>query len=161
MDQQTGKKASPRTVTFVLCLVVQWTWGIVQNLIGLAYFLAALRNRHFRFRTSIVTQWKIPFSVGCGMFVFVSNENEAPDGAVIQSKWDYDNLVHEYGHCIQSMLLGPLFVPVIAIPSVIWSSLPFFERFREKRKRSYYWLYCEKWANMLGDKICRNNRLHS
>lgn len=32
-------------------------------------------------------------------------------------------LVHEYGHTIQSMILGPLYLIVIGIPSTLWGFL--------------------------------------
>ena len=159
-----NKKAaaeSPKPLTLALCLIVQWTWGSVQNALGFLLFLTVLRKRHYLFRTSIVTEWKFPYSADYGMFVFLYRDNPTPsDNKKALTKWEYDTLVHEYGHCIQSILLGPFFLPVIAIPSVIWATTPFFKRLRNRKRLSYYWLYCEKWANVLGDKICQNKRLH-
>ena len=160
MNQQSATAKSPKTLAFVLCVIVQWTWGIIQNALGFLLFLCVLRKRHYRFRTSIVTEWKFPYSASYGMFVFLNREDASLDNKTVLPKWEYDTLVHEYGHCIQSILLGPLFLPVIAIPSVIWATMPFFERLRRRKGLSYYWLYCEKWANVLGDKICRNKRHH-
>jgi hypothetical protein len=159
MNQQTAAAESLPLPTLALCLIVQWTWGIFQNTLGFLMFLAFLPKRHFRFRTSIVTPWKIPYSVGCGMFVFLSSEEQDLNSPKALPKWQYDTLVHEYGHSIQSMILGPLFLPVIAAPSVIWASIPYFQKLRNRKRISYYWLYCEKWANILGDKICQNKRL--
>ena len=147
------------TVRFLLCAFVQWTWGIVQNVIGLVLFLVFLTNKHFIFRTSVVTCWKIPYSLGCGMFIFLNDEYIDAYSQEMNSKMDYDLLVHEYGHCLQSILLGPLYFPVIAIPSVIWASVPYFERLRKRERLSYYHLYCEKWANALGDWVCGNKRV--
>lgn len=54
---------------------------------------------------------------------------------------------HEYGHSIQSRLLGPLYLLVVGIPSLcnaMWwklNSLPF---------KDYYKRYPEKWADTLG-----------
>ena len=144
---------------FFLCVIVQWTWGIVQNIIGLVLFLIFLTNRHFVFRSSVVTYWKIPYSAGCGMFIFLNAEDMEMGGKGVNSKMDYDLLVHEYGHCLQSILMGPLFLPVIAIPSIIWAALPYFERFRKRKGLSYYQFYCEKWANKLGDRVCGNRRI--
>ena len=148
-----------KTVRFLLCAMVQWTWGIVQNAIGLLLFLVFLPNRHFVFRSSVVTCWKIPYSAGCGMFIFLNDTDLSESGKGAISKMDYDLLVHEYGHCLQSILLGPLFLPVIAIPSIIWAALPCFERFRKRKGMSYYELYCEKWANRFGDRMCGNRRV--
>ena len=148
-----------KPVKLLLCAIVQWTWGIVQNVSGLLLFIVFLKNKHFVFRTSVVTCWKFPYSIGCGMFIFLNAEDTEVGSQGANSKMDYDLLVHEYGHCLQSIILGPLFFPVIAIPSVIWASVPFFQRLRKREGLSYYYLYCEKWANKLGDWVCGNKRV--
>ena len=51
-------------------------------------------------------------------------------------------LKHEYGHTIQSKIVGPLFLLVIGLPSIIWAGL--FRKYRQKNKISYYSLYTEK-----------------
>ena len=53
---------------------------------------------------------------------------------------------HEYGHCLQSRILGPFYLLVIGIPSLLWAA--YHTAFRPKR--SYYWFYTERWANKLG-----------
>lgn len=52
-------------------------------------------------------------------------------------------LAHEYGHTIQSLLLGPLYLLVIGIPSVIWFHI------HTPSKGSYYSFYPERMANAL------------
>ena len=58
---------------------------------------------------------------------------------------------HEYGHTIQSKYLGWLYLPVIALPSLIWAG--FFGWYREDNGIDYYDFYTEKWANKLGEKV--------
>jgi len=144
-----------RKILYVAC---QWTWGVVQNLVGLLVFVVTLKNRHSMFRGAIVTHWKHPYSMGCGMFIFKGDHGYSYYTAEKNDKINYDVLVHEYGHTIQSIILGPLFLFVIGIPSLLWASLPYFNRLRVRKNLSYYWLYCEKWANVLGDKVCGNIR---
>ena len=55
---------------------------------------------------------------------------------------------HEYGHTIQSNFLGPLFLIIIGLPSIIWAGC--FDRYRRKHNISYYQFYTEKWADALG-----------
>lgn len=55
-------------------------------------------------------------------------------------------LEHEYGHKIQSKYLGPLFLPLIAFPSIIWYS--FYTLFN--LKCNYYAPFFESWATHLG-----------
>ena len=142
----------------IFCVFIQWTWGILQNLIGFAIFLANRNKKHYMFRSNIVTEWNKSHSMGCGMFIFLSNTRRHYDN-VIDEKLRYDTLVHEYGHTVQSLLLGPLFLPVIAIPSETWAFFKPLRKCRNENHISYYWLYCEKWANSIGDRICGNRRL--
>lgn len=61
---------------------------------------------------------------------------------------EYLNMViaHESGHVKQSLYLGPLYLIVIGIPSILWA---WSHRWIAPRK-SYYWFYTEAWANKLG-----------
>lgn len=58
---------------------------------------------------------------------------------------DYDLVRHEYGHSRQSKFLGPLYLLVIGLPSLIWAWL-----YSDSWKKSYYWFYTERWADRLG-----------
>lgn len=58
-------------------------------------------------------------------------------------------LSHEYGHCLQSLILGPLYLLAVGLPSLLWAGLPIFRNLREKRSRSYYSFYTERWADAL------------
>ena len=134
---------------------LQWTWGILQNLVGLAIFLANAAKPHFRYRKSVATLWSRGESLSMGMFIFLSRDlkGDVEDEGSILS----EVAVHEYGHTFQSMILGPFYLPVISAPSGLWCMVPGFERMRKKRKISYYKLYTERWANHLGVRV--TNRL--
>ena len=60
-------------------------------------------------------------------------------------------LVHEYGHTIQSLILGPLYLIVIGIPSTMWAFL--FEKKRKDEQIPYGAFFTEKWANRLGERV--------
>lgn len=51
---------------------------------------------------------------------------------------------HEYGHVLQSHMLGPLYLLVIGIPSFIHAWI------YDGSWRGYYRFYTERWANKLG-----------
>lgn len=55
-------------------------------------------------------------------------------------------LAHESGHVKQSLYLGPLYLFVIGIPSLLWA---WCHRWIAPKK-SYYWFYTESFANKLG-----------
>ena len=61
---------------------------------------------------------------------------------------EYLNMViaHESGHVKQSLYLGPLYLIVIEIPSILWA----WSHRWIAPKKSYYWFYTEAWANKLG-----------
>lgn len=123
--------------------LLQWTWGLIQNLVGLVIFLVNLRGRHFWYHGALAVEWRLRGSMGLGMFIFLSkNASEAVKA-------------HEYGHTVQSVILGPLFLPVIGLPSLLWCGLPLFKHYRKKNGISYYAFYPEKWANYLGDKFTK------
>ena len=61
---------------------------------------------------------------------------------------EYLNMViaHESGHVKQSLYLGPLYLIVIGIPSILWA----WSHKWIAPMKSYYWFYTEAWANKLG-----------
>lgn len=130
----------------VLSKVFWFLWGLPQNIVGLILYSICYQKSK---KDPNASQGRINDSYYCsikgdgsaislGMFIIVFGIYE-----------DYDRLLkHEYGHSIQSKILGPLYFLVIGLPSIIWAGL--FRKYRQKNKISYYSLYTEKWANKLG-----------
>ena len=100
----------------ILYLLIQFTWGLGQTLIGFVFFLIHINKPHKFYRCAIETQWNNPYAgLSLGPFIFVpKNEGE------------YQNNVrdHEYGHTIQSLILGPLYA-FVGLVSVGWGSIIF------------------------------------
>ena len=71
---------------------------------------------------------------------------------------EHDLLIHEYGHTVQSLILGPVWSIVIGLPSMLWCNLPVFQRLRRKKGVPYSRLYCEGWANRLGQKVLKEKQ---
>ena len=124
-----------------LFTLVQLTWGLPQTLAGFLLFLYWRRRgaAHRLYHGAVVTEWAAGGGVSLGLFVFVSGK--ARPGVT----------VHEYGHCIQSLLLGPLYLPAVGVPSYLWANLPALRRLRREKGFSYYAIYPENWANALGE----------
>lgn len=59
---------------------------------------------------------------------------------------------HEYGHVKQSLILGPLYLIVIGIPSIIWAAC---YKYDENNPNGYFDFYTEKWANKLGSVVIK------
>jgi len=56
---------------------------------------------------------------------------------------------HELGHCRQSRLLGPLYLLVIGLPSLLWAAA--YPRVARRRPTAdYFSFYTERWADRLG-----------
>ena len=121
--------------------ILQILWGFPQTLFGFAVFLCTVKAPHYRYHGAIVTEWKKKTGLSLGMFLFVPEGNTGRDF-----------LVHEYGHTIQSLVLGPFYLFVIGLPSALWCNLRCFANLRRKRRISYQKLYTERWANRLGEK---------
>lgn len=135
--------------------VWQCTWGILQTLLGLTVFLLHAGNRHYGFHGAVVTVWENKSSVSLGLFVFTASEPyyvKKFAGQMNAEELSRRLLVHEYGHTIQSLILGPLYLVFIGIPSMLWGFLPNLNRKRQKGHISYFAFYTERWANSLGEK---------
>lgn len=124
----------------------QWTWGFPQTLVGLVLYCIHRKQPHFTYHGCVVTRWNVRGSLGVGMFLFV-NENSFQNKPQV--------LVHEYGHAVQSAILGPLFLPVMGIPSFLWCNLPPFRKLRAEKGVSYYRFYPESTANWLGSLVTK------
>lgn len=113
-------------------------WGIIQNLIGLVLFLCLANRKHRTFHGAVITTWKLGSSLSLGMFIFT------------RTPYDLKLVLHEYGHTIQSLLIGILGPFIIGLPSLIWCGC--FKKRRDKHNVDYYSFYTEEWANRLGEK---------
>lgn len=118
--------------------IIQWTWCLPQNLLGLFVFLITKSRgaKNEKYKDAFVTHWKHSSGLSLGQFIFVPETTS------------HKTIQHEYGHTIQSNFLGPLFLIIIGLPSIIWAGC--FDHYRRKHNISYYQFYTEKWADALG-----------
>ncbi len=125
--------------------IILYIWQLPQNLLGL--LLLAIYGRvipiDFRgdgWRSGLPSSMLyfidgFPGGISLGRYILVSGRS------FTDSKVWY----HERGHSIQSMILGPLYLLVIGLPSLLWAAW-----WNPDRKVSYYWFYTERWADKLG-----------
>ena len=137
-----------------LYYLVQCTWGALQTLAGFIVFLVNFNRPHFFYHNAMVTVWKIRSGLSLGAFIFVPSFKDTSRTGIQRRI-----IVHEYGHTIQSLILGPLYLLVIGLPSLLWNKIPVFERRRVQRNFSYYSFYTERWANHLGELVTREKSL--
>lgn len=127
----------------VLFALVMCTWALPQTLIGLGFFIANRKRPHRMYRGSIDTQWNYHGGLSLGLFIFTPPDGQE-NAPLIR--------VHEYGHCIQSLVLGPLML-FIGIVSVLWGDLPYYSRLRKERNLPYTACFAEAWASRWGEKV--------
>lgn len=123
-------------------------WELPQNVLGIAYLLvktargSVISRSYERDRLFVKVRHG---AVSLGYFVFWSDTGD-PVFSI-----DERNRLHEYGHTLQSRFLGPLYLPVVGIPSVsrvIYAH--WYYRKHKKEWQGYYRGYPENWADRLG-----------
>ena len=128
-------------------IIIQFTWGILQSLAGACVLLAHIRFPHRMHHGAVVTSWPSHYGLSLGMFIFIPQELDAAESDLL--------LVHEYGHTLQSLALGPLYLPIVGLPSIIYARS---KRLRSKRRSSgasYYGFYTERWASSWGERVLK------
>ena len=132
----------------------QCTFGLVQTIVGLILFCVHGNCKHYSYHGAIITEWNNNSSISLGMFVFVSAKPffvKKYEGQISEKECSKRLLVHEYGHTIQSLMLGPLYLIVIGIPSFLWAFL--MGKKRKEKQIPYGAFFTEKWANRLGERV--------
>jgi hypothetical protein len=111
--------------------ILMYIWQLPQNLLGLL-FLLFIRGEEKHSLGGISFYYSKGFNGGIslGKYIIVGRKSET-------------TIRHEYGHCLQSQMLGPLYLLVIGLPSLIHAWLC------DCHNHSYYDFYTERWANKL------------
>lgn len=119
-------------------VLAQLIWGLPQTLLGAILFLIHIRKPHRLYHGAVCTAWGRRGGLSLGLFLFAAD--------------DPGITVHEYGHAVQSLIWGPLYLPVVGLPSLLWANLSPCKR-RRAKGRSYYSVWPETQANLLGRRF--------
>lgn len=116
--------------------IINFTWSLIQNIVGfIALLYVKLTHKNYtitRYKKAYVIDTHYGFGdVSLGMFIFLRSTPK-------------EDVMHEYGHTIQSMILGPAYLLIIGLPSFLWC------RFGNYKGDQYYNFPTEKWADKLG-----------
>lgn len=129
--------------------ILLYLWQLPQNLLGL--ILIAIYKPE-----EVLTQYngnkvyfasKFPGGISLGKYSIVSKfyYSKNKDHAL-----NTDTVLHEsVGHAKQSLMLGPLYLIAVGLPSIIWAWL--YGPVIKPTKNGYYRFYTEKWADKLAD----------
>ncbi len=136
--------------------LLSWTWCLPQTLAGAA--LSSLcRGRRVSFHGARVTVWRRKASLSLGEYIFLTDDPffyyPTQRERFTSGEFARRLLVHEYGHTVQSRLLGPAYLAAAGLPSLLWSFWPAFARRRDRAGISYFSGYPERWANRLGERF--------
>lgn len=143
-EQEAGGRKPAFPVAFA---ILQWTWGFIQTFAGalLTVFLLLKEPKRQRvfFHGAYAVDWHLAGSMSLGAFLFLSSGLGTLRDKV---------MVHEYGHSLQSLILGPFYLPVIGIPSLLWTNLPAAKRKRSEKQIPITRFYTETWAGNAAEK---------
>lgn len=118
-----------------------YIWQLPQNLLGLL-FLLFLRGekRHELKGIKFYYQKRFPGGITLGEYIMLGSRNET-------------TVRHEYGHVLQSRMLGPLYLFIIGLLSLLHAWLNGAIGCCKGHPEGYYHFYTEKWADKLGGAI--------
>lgn len=115
--------------------VLKYIWQLPQNLLGVLYRIVVCATNIYAQEEFEIFIHPFKGGVTLGKYIFISNN--------LSEK----TIRHEIGHTKQSLYLGPLYLLIIGIPSIIWAFLhSYILIFRQWKYSSFY---TEKWANKL------------
>lgn len=119
----------------ILLQILLFIWQLPQNIVGLIMypFIAHKSILCKRNYSTCYISKNMQGGISLGQFVYVSTYTGSKQYHVS----------HEIdGHTKQSKILGPFYLLIIGLPSILWAT------FRNKKKHpNYYAFYTESWAN--------------
>ena len=112
--------------------VALYIWQLPQNLLGLL-LRAIYRGTDTEYNDAIVRMSaSMQGGISLGKYIIVD------DGET------YGTVMHEYGHCRQSQMLGPLYLLVVGLQSGLHCVLC------KCKNHNYHDMWFERWADRLG-----------
>lgn len=133
-----------KTFTYILMYI----WQILQNIIGLILIAWYKPQRMHKLDNGVEIHYshKMTGGISLGNYCIVNTGHYRKD---INESMKRDTVRHEaIGHTMQSRMLGPLYLIVIGLPSLIWCIL-YDLTVIPYTKNGYYKFYTEKWADRL------------
>ena len=121
--------------------ILLYIWQLPQNIVGLLLILILWPEHEYKFGDEEPRVWlcyasRMRGGISLGRYIIIRDTYKDYKGGTEQ---------HELGHSIQSRYLGPLYLFVIGLPSLLWACW-----WNEDRNRDYYSFYTERWADRLG-----------
>jgi hypothetical protein len=115
-------------------ILLHFTWCLPQTLVGLVLTLifgGSMKFRDARVCFLACERW----GVSLGRYIIIW------ECSSLETLW------HEYGHYRQSLMLGPLYLPIVGLPSLVMNLM---SRCNADFASRYYQRWPENWADRLG-----------
>ena len=110
-----------------------YLWQLPQNLVGLLFLLFIKGEvKHNLADIEFYTSARFPGGISLGKYIVMGYATEK-------------RVRHEFGHCIQSKILGWLYLPIVGLCSGLHAWL----HNCAKHGKTYYHYWTEKWADRL------------
>ena len=130
--------------------IALYIWQLPQNILGL--ILLAIYRPETKFVASngnlVYFSSRMSGGISLGKYSIISDyyiRSHMTDKAIL----DIDVTRHEaLGHGTQSRYLGPLYLPIVGLQSIIWAGL--YGAVIPYTKNGYYKFWTESWADKLG-----------
>ena len=120
--------------------IILWIWQFPQHIVVLLILLFIKGESKHKF-DGITYYYYDPFPGGISLGNYM----------ILGDKWS-QSIKHEYGHTLQSRILGPLYLPIVGLCSITWAGL--YGSVIRETHNGYYKFWTEKWADKLG-KVTR------
>ena len=127
--------------------ILLFLWQLPQNILGLFLLFLNLPSM-IKKNMADVDYFEVKHLFGSGIslghFIIIDKDQKISE----------ETVKHEHGHQIQSLYLGPLYLIVIGLPSIMGNIFGRFICVGKTRKEMIEWYYSqpwEAWADKLGD----------
>lgn len=125
----------------IIKFLLDWVWQLPQNILGFlwrlcqeSYVICRITNSDIDKVGAIAYLTASRGAVTLGKFIFVSQNYKDQE----------ETIKHECGHVKQSLILGPLYLIVIGIPSIIHAWLNDYIGCCKKSPKGYYHFFTER-----------------
>jgi len=117
--------------------MISYLWQLPQHLLALVVLMFYKPTRVEKYSWAKVYWLPVDWGISLGQYILVCDEEQG----------DLNLVRHEFGHSLQSRMLGPLYLLVVGLPSILMNlASRRFPKFGER----YYDRWPESWADRLG-----------
>lgn len=136
--------------------IILWIWQMPQNLLGLILLLVYKPDLKCTASNGNIVYFSkyMPGGISLGKYSIIDKDYYTYTAKCDMEKtMELDVTKHEaLGHGTQSRILGPLYLPVVGLQSIIWAWIYPSRRY-PYTKNGYYKFWTEKWADKLAGVV--------